>query len=234
MTSGPDFPDVADCVDMTVLVRPRDLNYCHKNPRRGDVDSIAASLKVNGQFSPIIVNVGTHTGRPNEVLAGNHTLMAFRQNAEQNPFDGYWTGIKAHVVDVSEEMAERIILVDNQSFALGEGTDDALVYEILSEIGTTGTGYEDADLDALESAFGSTQGVSGEEPQTPESDPEPPDLGPAKEPSAIGYTITFDTEDQQDQWFEFVKWLKTRYPDEDLTLAERLIAHLNDTESERV
>lgn len=234
MASGPDFPNPADCVGLTVLLRPRDLNLHPRNPRRGDVDAIAGSLKANGQFKPIVVNVGTHTGRPNEVLAGNHTLKAFRQLAEQNPFDGYWTGIKAHVVDVDDDMATRIVLVDNRSFEMGEGHDDSVVFELLSEIGTTGTGYTDADLDALEEAFGSTQDVSPDEGDTPESDPEPPDLAPPREPNAIGYTLVFDDEDQQEQWFGFVKWLRERYPDDDLTLAERLIMHLEETESERV
>lgn len=38
----------------------------HRNPRRGDVDAIARSLAVNGQYRPIVVNIGTHTGRPLE------------------------------------------------------------------------------------------------------------------------------------------------------------------------
>ena len=44
------------------------------NPRHGDVDGIATSLEVNGQYRPIVVRSGT-----NEVLAGNHTLLAARQ-----------------------------------------------------------------------------------------------------------------------------------------------------------
>ncbi|MDX3097732.1 hypothetical protein PV417_24845 [Streptomyces sp. ME19-03-3] len=42
----------------------------HPNPRTGDVDAIAESLRVNGRYKAIVVNRGTHTGRPNEVLAG--------------------------------------------------------------------------------------------------------------------------------------------------------------------
>lgn len=55
-----------------------DLNLYHKNPRMGDVDAIAGSLQAHGQFRPIVVNEGTHTGRPMETLAGNHTLKAIR------------------------------------------------------------------------------------------------------------------------------------------------------------
>ena len=33
------------------------------NPRRGNVDLIANSLQTHGQYRPIVVNIGTHTGR---------------------------------------------------------------------------------------------------------------------------------------------------------------------------
>lgn len=52
----------------------RKLNHYHKNPRRGNVEKVAESLKSNGQFKPIVVNRGTLTGRPNEILAGNHCV----------------------------------------------------------------------------------------------------------------------------------------------------------------
>ena len=56
-----------------------ELQPFHKNPRRGNVEMIAESLQINGQYRAIVVNVGTHTGRPLEVLAGNHTLAAAKQ-----------------------------------------------------------------------------------------------------------------------------------------------------------
>lgn len=206
------------------------LHTFHKNPRRGDVDAIAGSLKANGQFKPIVVNVGTHTGRPLEVLAGNHTLKAFRQLSEQNPFDPTWHTILVHWVDVDDDMATRIVLVDNRSFDAGEGTDDAVVLELLRD-GTTGTGYSDSDLDALENAFGKQP--PADEPPEPPEDPEPPDLDGHKEPPAIGYTLVFDDEEQQDIWFAFVKKLRADYPACE-TVGERLLAHLEATESERV
>lgn len=228
MTSGLDFPDPSDCVGMTVLVRPRDLNLYHRNARRGDVDAIMGSLRANGQFKPIVVNVGTHTGRPNEVLAGNHTLMAFRNLAEKNPFENYWSGIKAHIVDVDDDMATRIVLVDNRSFEQGQFDTDTLV-NLLNEVGTTGTGYSDTDLDDLEAALDRDPTDIAD----PEDDPEPPAL-PQPSESAISYTVLFDDDQQQETWFAFVKWLKEQYPDPDLTVAERLIEHLNDTAGDRV
>lgn len=53
---------------------PTDLALYHKNPNVGDVDAIAGSLLVNRQYRPVVVNRGTHTGRPMEVLAGNHCV----------------------------------------------------------------------------------------------------------------------------------------------------------------
>lgn len=51
-----------------------DLNLYHKNPRIGNLDVIKSSLRAHGQYKPILVNVGTYTGRPYEVLAGNHCV----------------------------------------------------------------------------------------------------------------------------------------------------------------
>ena len=71
-----------------------DLNTYHKNPRRGDVDVIAESLRELGQYKPLVVNEGTKTGRPNEVLAGNHTLLAARQLG--------WDEVEVHFVDYDD------------------------------------------------------------------------------------------------------------------------------------
>lgn len=124
------------------------LSYFHNNPRRGDVDAIAESLQAHGQFRPIVVNTGTHTGRPNEVLAGNHTLMACRRLAEQEP--GKWEQIDAWVVDVDDDAAARIVLADNRTGDLSE-YDDMQLLGLLRQIegNTHGTGYEDDDIDDL-------------------------------------------------------------------------------------
>lgn len=53
-----------------------ELSTFERNPRRGDVAAIAESLTRHGQYRPIVVNAGSLTGRVNEVLAGNHTLLA--------------------------------------------------------------------------------------------------------------------------------------------------------------
>lgn len=126
------------------------LNTYHKNPRRGDVDAIKGSLLVNGNFRPIVVNRGERTGRPWEVLAGNHTLMATRALAEEHPDDPRWHTIDCWVVDVDEERATKIVLADNRTGDLG-GYDDEVLAGLLETVDhdLDGTGYDYDDLDQL-------------------------------------------------------------------------------------
>lgn len=118
-----------------------DLQTFEKNPRRGDVSAIAKSLVRYGQYRPIVVNAGTLTGRANEVLAGNHTLLAARSLA--------WTTIDCAVVDVDDEQARAIVLADNRLADLGE-YDSSDLYDLLSSLDSfDGTGYGQSDLDRL-------------------------------------------------------------------------------------
>ena len=126
------------------------LNLYHKNPRKGDVEAIKGSLVANGQFRPIVVNKGSHTGRPSEVVAGNHTLKAFRELAEENPQEKRWHQIDCWVVDVDEERATKIVLADNRTADLG-GYDNNDLIELMEglEDNLDGTGYDKDDLAAL-------------------------------------------------------------------------------------
>ncbi|ACF05004.1 hypothetical protein Nigel_1 [Mycobacterium phage Nigel] len=137
-------------VGKTTSVPPAQLNLFHRNPRRGDVSAIMASLRRHNQYKPITANVGTHTGRPAEVLAGNHTLMAFRELAEAEPNDARWRKMLVHWVDVDDDLAERIVVADNQTGRLG-GFDDAELAELVAGFDgdTEGLGFTDADLDDL-------------------------------------------------------------------------------------
>lgn len=119
------------------------LQPYHQNPRRGDTQAIADSLERNGQYRPIVVNKGTHTSRPNEVLAGNHTLAAAQQLG--------WKTIATYIIDVDDETATRIVLADNRTADLGTYDDDTLL-ELLETIDhdLDGTGYTYDDLEALQ------------------------------------------------------------------------------------
>lgn len=118
-----------------------ELRTYHRNPRQGDVTAIQRSLRVNGQYRPLVVNKGTHTGRQNEVLAGNHTLMAARE-------EGYANAAVVWV-DVDEDQCARIVAADNRTADLG-GYDERILAELLSDLpDLDGTGYDPGDLDAL-------------------------------------------------------------------------------------
>lgn len=127
---------------------PSELNTFHRNPRKGDVKAIAASLKAHDQYKPITVNIGTHTGRPHEVLAGNHTLLAIRDLAERYPDDPRWEHVLVHWVDVDDDRCNRIVAVDNRTGQLG-GFDMDELARLLDDIGVPNLadiGYSDDDL----------------------------------------------------------------------------------------
>lgn len=131
------------------------LHTYHRNPRRGNVAVIASSLTVNGQYRPVVVNAGTHTGRPNEVLAGNHTLMAAR--------DLGWASVAAVTVDVDDDQAMRIVAADNRTADLGE-YDDRLLLELLAELpDLDGTGFDPGDLTDLEAALAEPEFIPEDE-----------------------------------------------------------------------
>lgn len=126
----------------TVQVSVEELNLYHRNPRLGNVEAIAESLKANGQYRAIVVNKGTHTNRPMEVLAGNHTLKAARQLE--------WETVLAHVIDVDEDAATRIVLVDNRASDLATMDYDVLLGLTANLEDLTGTGYTEDDLAMFE------------------------------------------------------------------------------------
>jgi len=83
------------------------LQPYHENPNLGDPEKTAESLRQNGQYRAIVVNLGSLTGRPYEILAGNHTWMGMKKVG--NPT------IRCDVVDEDEDGAEAIMLADNGS-----------------------------------------------------------------------------------------------------------------------
>lgn len=96
--SAREIPDTLDALRVPIS----GLHPYKRNPRQGDVGAIVTSLEHHGQYRPIVVNARTQ-----EVLAGNHTLQAAKALG--------WTDIAATFVDVDEDTAARIVLVDNRS-----------------------------------------------------------------------------------------------------------------------
>lgn len=152
-------------------VRTSKLNLYPGNARRGDIDAIADSLKVHGQFQPIIVQRDT-----DYVLIGNHTLKAARQLR--------WAEIDVAYLDVDEDKAKRIVLVANRTSDLGTYDLDALAALLTDLSDLDGTGYSDADLTGL---------LSAEDDALGEEDDEEP---PARKPK-LGVVVYCDTEAEQ-------------------------------------
>ena len=111
-----------------------------QNVRQGDVGAISESLRIHGQYKPIVVQKST-----NRILAGNHTWKAAKSLG--------WSDIAVTLVDVSDEQALRILLMDNRTTELATNDNEALasLLESLasSEESLEGTGYELDDLDDL-------------------------------------------------------------------------------------
>lgn len=125
-------------MSLNVVERPcADLKPHPNNPRRSDVDALAESLQVNGQYRPIV------TTADGTILAGNHTYQAAQQIGMEH--------LSCVVLDVDPdgEAAKRIMLADNRLANLG-GYDDGALAELLAELdssaGLGGTGYDEDDL----------------------------------------------------------------------------------------
>jgi len=117
-----------------------DLQPHPRNPRRGDVGAIQASIGHHGFYGTVVAQ--RSTGR---ILAGNHRWLAAKAAG--------LTEVPVAWVDVDDEQAERILLVDNRANDLASYDDEALL-ELLRELqatddGLAGTGFDDAAMDAL-------------------------------------------------------------------------------------
>ena len=121
-------------------VKVSDLHLHPLNTRQGDVGAIIQSLETHGQYRPVVVQKSSMN-----VIAGNHTLMAASSLG--------WATVDATLLDVDDDQALRILLVDNRTNDLATYDSPALidVLEALvrSEYGLSGSGFDGNDLDEL-------------------------------------------------------------------------------------
>lgn len=110
------------------------------NAKRGDVDAIRASVRKNGQYRSLIVR--EIENGPLVVLAGNHTMQAIAA-------EGHETA-RCEIVTCDDATGRRINLADNRTAELGSWDNEALA-ELLSYVDgdLEGTGYNEADIEAL-------------------------------------------------------------------------------------
>lgn len=117
-----------------------------RNANKGSVGIVRESLRAHGQYRALVVQKST-----GYVLAGNTTWKAAKE-------EGHAT-VAVTELDVTDDQALRILLVDNRSAQLGDGYDDQLLAELLGEVQRTedwaGTGWAEVDLDELLEEMGS-------------------------------------------------------------------------------
>ena len=215
------------------------------NPRRGDVDTIAASYKEFGQVKPIVVvqnNDGKYT-----IIAGNHQFEAARRLG--------WDSIACTVFEGDANKAMAFSYADNRTSDLG-GYDEDLLMNLISEVGLdysdlmSGLGMDEFEMAAIEDSLSNSESeiltstefippvmIENEEeyvaPVVPKgSEMDVATLGSTaipgtKKPTAVvQYTIVFDSVEQQSRWYDFVKWLRSTPEIDGNTTAERLLEYL--------
>ena len=107
------------------------------NPRRGDIEAIAQSLKAHGQYRPIVVQYGS-----NFILAGNHTFKAAKKLG--------WKKIKITYVEVDEETARKIVLADNRLTDLATYNEPLLKSLLTALPELEGTGFTQSEVETLD------------------------------------------------------------------------------------
>ena len=106
------------------------------NPRQGDVGAISESLMTNGQYAPIIIQESSC-----RILKGNHTWQAAKWIG--------WDTIAVSTIDVDDEEAARIVLMDNRSSDVSEYDGELLKRNLLELTSFVGTGFSAEDVDEI-------------------------------------------------------------------------------------
>tara|TARA_Y100000593_G_scaffold14817_1_gene28547 strand:+ start:1976 stop:2584 length:609 start_codon:yes stop_codon:yes gene_type:complete len=118
-------------------VKLDELKEYPDNPRVGDVRRIADSLMKNGQYRPLTVNK-----KDNVILTGNHTYQAMQKIG--------WEECLVTYVDVDEDKAKKIVLVDNRLNDLAEYDQELLnkmLKELVEDNDFFGTGYDSNEVE---------------------------------------------------------------------------------------
>lgn len=114
------------------------------NPRRGDVDALVDSIRVNGFYTVALAQRST-----GYLVMGNHRRKALLKMGA--------TQIPVMYKDMSDEDALRIVLADNRTSDLSY-YDDPTLFALLDQLNGdfSGTGYDKASYELL------LQGLEGD------------------------------------------------------------------------
>lgn len=109
------------------------------NPRVGDVDAIAESIRINGFYGVIYVQQGTDV-----ILAGTHRWQAAQSVGMKT--------IPVIYLEVDDAQAKKILLADNRTSDRASYDKDPLanlLKEVMHQSDLLGTGWDAKDLDKL-------------------------------------------------------------------------------------
>lgn len=226
------------------------------NPRRGNIEAVAASYNEFEQVKPIVIHKD-ETGNT-VVIAGNHQLQAAKKLG--------WTHIAAIELRGDKQRAIAFALADNRTTELGF-TDPALLTNMISEVAEDYSSLmDDLGWDMFEMASINEQVMRIERsqdsevgyvapvivnPPQPQYSVEQTDDGARLVPSqsvddrkvavsgstsigasgvrnaVVQYSLVFDNVEQQNCWYAFTRWLKKEPSIDGDTVAERLINFLD-------
>lgn len=166
------------------------------------VAQIAASMTEFGWTNPVLIDAaGT-------IVAGHGRVMAAKKL-------GMETIPCIRLGHLTPSQVRAYVIADNK-LAMNAGWDEELLASEIQAIMEAGdlsvtlTGFDEAEIaDMLAGA----------------ADPDAPGESKGLGTPIIHYDLIFDTEEQQAEWFEFIRALKSKYPDHE-TIAERISAFL--------
>jgi len=122
-------------------IKLEDLKEFPNNVRihtKRNLDTIKKSLSEFGLYKPIVVQKSTHY-----IVAGNGTYQAAKALG--------WEEIECNVIDIDDEKAKALLIVDNRSGDLSQ-MDEKSLLDFLQEFDKETldlTGYDDKELDKM-------------------------------------------------------------------------------------
>lgn len=154
--------------DLAGLAFPIDkLDLLEGNPRRGNIEAVAESLRKFGQVNALVARKKKGSRGRGEVIIGNHRLLAARDVLK-------WSEIAVVWVEMDDKRAHALALADNRSSELGEWDNEALLAMILDvaddEALFLATGYDDQYLKDLQHRLNPPVVVEPDEVPTPAGD----------------------------------------------------------------
>jgi hypothetical protein len=191
------------------------------NPRKGNLALISDSLTVYGQVQPLVVQKST-----GYVVIGNHRLMAARELG--------WTHVDVNYVDIDDETARKLLLIDNRTSDTGSYDEDLLA-ELLASLSEDleYTGYTPDDLDDLLAAMNQMPVLPPLETgasyaESPDEHRERVERGEGAQPLIAFGIRDFMVKCTQDEYSEIHELLRTlrKAHGEDLVMSELLLTVL--------